>query len=198
MAAFMPASEPEPDPVQRKICRRVRTLRKQKSWTLDQLASLSGVSRSMLSQIERGVANPTLGVTHRIAQAFGLTLGQLVESSSPRQEIDVIRASDRGHLFRDDDQCCIRTLSPLHLEKDVEFYEVRLKPHGTLKSAPHFAGTREFLTVQRGAVRVKSGKESMELEAGDSAHYSADVTHQISNPDQEDSILFLVVIYAGS
>jgi len=58
----------------------------------------------------------------------------------------------------------IRTLSPLNLEKDVEFYEVQLKEGGALRSAAHFEGTREFLTVQKGKVRVESADDSEELE----------------------------------
>src|SRR6186713_3329160 len=117
-AGSLPHNEAEP--LQQLVCDRVKAMRKDKGWTLEQLASLSGVSRSMLSQIERGAASPTLGVAFRIAQAFGMSLGDLVESPQPRQRIDLIRAADRGYLFRDDEQCRIRTLSPLHLEKEVE------------------------------------------------------------------------------
>jgi transcriptional regulator with XRE-family HTH domain len=173
----------------------VRSLRKSKGWTLEQLASLSGVSRSMLSQIERGAANPTLGVAFRIAQAFGMTLGDLVESPQPRARIDRIRATDRGNLFRDDEQCRIRTLSPLHLEKEVEFYELTLKAGGSLVSAPHVAGTREFLAIEKGSVRVSSADESAEMQPGDSAHYPADVPHRIDNLAEGETVAFLVVIY---
>ncbi|MFM7603954.1 MAG: helix-turn-helix domain-containing protein [Prosthecobacter sp.] len=52
-----------------------------KSGSLEELATASGVSRSMLSEIEREKANPTLTVTFRIARAFGLTLQELIESA---------------------------------------------------------------------------------------------------------------------
>ncbi len=191
----MSSPDDHAEPVHELISRRVRTWRKSKGWTLDQLASLSGVSRSMLSQIERGVANPTLGVAYKIAQALGVTLGELVQTSSPRPRIDVIRAADVSYLFRDDSQARIRTLSPLHLEKDVEFYEVRLQPGAQLASAPHFAGTREFLTVQQGQVLLASDEEQTELAEGDSAHYPADVAHAIENVGSQEALLFLVVIY---
>jgi transcriptional regulator with XRE-family HTH domain len=183
------------EPLYSLVCERVRTLRKSKGWTLEQLASLSGVSRSMLSQIERGSANPTLGVAFRIAQAFGLSLGELVDLPGPKPRIDVIRAADRQFLFRDDDQCRIRTLSPLNLEKDVEFYELTIKREGRLASAPHFEGTREFLTVEQGRLRLSAGDETIELGPGDSAHYPADVPHQIDNIGEGEAIAFLVDIY---
>jgi len=80
--------------------------------------------------------------------------------------MEVIRSGDRAYHYRSDSHCQIRTLSPLHLEKDVEFYEVVLQPGGALRSAPHFRGTREFLTVQKGRVRVESAGGAEELEPG--------------------------------
>jgi mannose-6-phosphate isomerase-like protein (cupin superfamily) len=149
----------------------------------------------MLSQIERGAASPTLGVAFRIAQAFGMKLGDLVDSPPQKPRIDLVRAGDRSSLFRDDEQCRIRTLSPLHLEKDVEFYELTLKTGGSLVSSPHFEGTREFLTVEQGTVRLTSGAESCELGPGDSAHYPADVPHRIDNLGTGEAVAFLVDIY---
>jgi transcriptional regulator with XRE-family HTH domain len=177
------------------LCQRIRQLRADRSWSLDGLSKASGVSRSMLSQIERNQANPTLAVTFRIAQAFGISLGELVEAPAAASSISVIRANDRGQVFRSDKDVIIRTLSPLNLEKDVEFYEVQLHPEGALRSAAHFEGTREFLTVQKGRVRVESGGDANELDKGDSATYRADVPHAIVNLGKTEAMVILVVIY---
>lgn len=183
------------DTLSRRLCERVQLLRKENGWTLEELATRSGVSRSMLSQIERGKANPTLAVAYRIAGAFSLALAELVDVGGNQKPIEIIRSSDGVHLFRDDKQCRIRTLSPLSLEKNVEFYEVVLRPNGALRSAAHFKGTREFLTVEKGAVRLQSGDTDCELKKGDSAHYRADVPHSIENLRATDAVVFLVDIY---
>jgi transcriptional regulator with XRE-family HTH domain len=175
--------------------RRVKQLRAARGWSLEAMARSSGVSRSMLSQIERDQANPTLTVTLRIARAFGMTIGELVESPGITSSVQVIRASDRAQVYRSDKACQIRTLSPLNLEKDVEFYDVELKAGGALRSAPHFEGTREFLTVLKGSVRVESGSDSEELERGDSANYRADLPHAIVNLGRTEAQVFLVDIY---
>jgi transcriptional regulator with XRE-family HTH domain len=174
---------------------RVRQLRAERGWSLEALARASGVSRSMLSDIEREQANPTLAVTLRIARAFGLSLGELLESPGVSSGITVIRADDRASLFRSDRDVQIRTLSPLNLEKDVELYEIRLQTGGALRSAPHYEGTREFLAVQKGQVRVESAGEAEALGAGDSATYRADVPHAIVNTGRGEAVVFLVVIY---
>jgi transcriptional regulator with XRE-family HTH domain len=183
------------DAINRHLGGRVKELRTAKGWSLEALAGASGVSRSMLSQIEREQANPTLAVTMRIAQAFGMALGELLEMPNAASSVSVIRGEDRAYHYRSDKFCRLRTLSPLNLEKDVEFYEVQLQPGGALRSAPHFEGTREFLTVQKGQVRLESGSDAEELVAGDSASYRADVPHAIINTGKTEALLFLVDIY---
>ena len=189
-----PGAEPA-EAISRHLGGRVKALRGGRGWSLEALAAASGVSRSMLSQIEREQANPTLAVTLRIARAFGLTLGELLEMPGAGSAVTVIRADDHAYHYRSDKDCRIRTLSPLNLEKDVEFYEVRLQLGGALRSSPHFEGTREFLTVQRGKLRIESAADAEEVEAGDSASYRADVPHALVNIGRTEAVIFLIVIY---
>ncbi len=191
-------SSPGPSPteaIHQHLGRRVKHLRSARGWSLEALAHASGVSRSMLSQIEREQANPTLAVALRIARAFGLSLGELLEMPGAASSVTVIRADDHAYHYRSDKHCRIRTLSPLNLEKDVEFYEIRLQAGGALRSSSHFEGTREFLTVQKGRVRVESAGDAEELNPGDSASYRADVRHAIINSGKSEATVFLIVIY---
>jgi transcriptional regulator with XRE-family HTH domain len=186
--------EASPEAINENLGRRVKKLRSDRGWSLEELATVSGVSRSMLSEVEREKANPTLTVTFRIARAFGLTLQELIESAeTSAPKIQVIRAS--AQVYRRDKQCEIRTLSPLNLEKDVEFYELTLRPGGALRSQPHFEGTREFLTVEEGNVRIESATDTDDLGKGDSGTYRADVPHAIINTGKAVALVFLVVIY---
>jgi len=149
----------------------------------------------MLSQIERGQVNPTLAVTFNIARAFEMSIGELVEMPGVSSSIQVIRANDSAYDFRGDKDCRVRTLSPLNLEKDVELYEVRLARGGALRSTAHFTGTREFLAVQSGRVRIEAGGDHEDLAGGDSVSYRADVNPAIVNTGDGDAVVFLVDIY---
>lgn len=189
------AADPQGEAGSQVLSSRVIELRKKRGLTLEQLAAASGVSRSMLSQIERGRANPTLAVTLRIAQAFGLNIGELVDQPWAASRIELVRSDDTSQLFRDDQECRIRTLSPLHLEKNVEFYEIRIAPRARLHSAPHFEGTRELLTITQGKARVQAGDNDCVLSPGDSAHYHADLEHTIENSGDDELVGFLVVTY---
>ncbi len=186
-------SAAEADPASQALCERVAELRKRHNLTLDQLAASSGVSRSMLSQIERGQANPTLAVTYRIAQAFGITIGELVDQPWSFSAIEVVHGEDQTNLYRSDEECRIRTLSPLHMEKNIEFYDIRIAPGARLASAPHYQGTRELLTVTKGEAHLRSGDSSCKLKQGDSAHYRADLAHAIENRGKKDLVCYLIV-----
>ncbi|GAB3280612.1 helix-turn-helix domain-containing protein [Parahaliea aestuarii] len=188
-------TKPATDPASKVLCERVTELRQRNNFTLEQLAAASGVSRSMLSQIERGQANPTLAVTFRIAQAFGLSIGELVDDPSAGGHIEIVHGDDPAHIFRADSECQIRTLSPLHMEKDVEFYEIVIAPGASLESSAHFDGTRELLTVASGSAAVTAGSTHCKLGEGDSAHYRADTPHCIANSGETTLRGYLVVTY---
>jgi transcriptional regulator with XRE-family HTH domain len=173
------------------LAERLRTLRSERGWSLKRLSDICGVSRSMLSEIERGEANPTVAVALAIATAFGQTLDELV-GPQRRSCLEVIRADDPHYVYRSDEDCRIRTLSPLHAARTLEFYEVTLRPGGGLRSAAHFTGTREHLTVERGSVRVEAGDESVELGKGDSIAYPADVEHAIVNIGRSTALVYLI------
>ncbi len=183
------------DSTSRLLGERVSQLRQLQSMTLEQLAAASGVSRSMLSQIERGKANPTLAVTQRIAQTFGISIGELVDDPEAGNRIDVVRGNDPGTLFRADGECELRTLSPLQLEKNIEFYAISLQPGAELSSAAHFEGTREMFSVAQGGARVRAGTSDIRLAAGDTAHYRADVPHCIRCEGDAPLEGYLVVSY---
>lgn len=190
-----PSAAGSAEAINRHLGVRVKKLRTEKGWSLEGLANASGVSRSMLSQIEREKANPTLAVTLRIAQAFGMALGDLLEMPGAASAISVIRGEDHAYHYKSDKLCRVRTLSPLNLEKDVEFYEVQLQPGGALRSSAHFEGTREFITVAKGQVKLESADDAEDLGPGDSASYRADVPHAIVNAGKGEATVYLVDIY---
>lgn len=182
--------------ISREFGSRVAVMRRTHKITLDQLADRSGVSRSMLSQIERGKANPTLVVAARIADAFGLSLVHLIEEEIRPSLVEIVDADDEQAVFSDRNGCRLRTLTPLHMEKNIEFYELTFAPGGELDSDAHFGGTREMLTVVSGSVEISVGVEAENaLRAGDTAHYPADRKHRIANRGDVPAICYLVVSY---
>ena len=185
------------DPNLNTLAERLRKCRKKLHWTLDQLADQSGVSRSMLSQIERGKANPTLAVACRIAQALNISISELVEEPWTQPTIEVVRGNDPANVMRDDQNGQVQMLTSPSMDA-TEFYRVTLPPSAQLNSKPHFRGTREIITVHSGSVEVVSGADIVQLEQGDTAYYQADQNHRIINRSDSDSLLYMIISVGAS
>jgi mannose-6-phosphate isomerase-like protein (cupin superfamily) len=138
------------------------------------------------------VRRTTVVVALAIATALGVTLDDLVMAPGERSTLQTIRADDPRYVYRSDPDCRIRTLSQLTPDRQLEFYEITLQREGSLRSAPHFAGTHEHLTVQTGRVRVKAGAETAELSTGDSIAYPADVPHAITNTGRGPAVVYVI------
>lgn len=173
---------------------RVRELRQLRRWSLEALSRASGVSRSMLSEVERGEASPTLALALAIGRALGVRIGDLVEGShsSPLQ---VVRHNDPMYDYRTEGDCQIRTLSPLDANRRLEYYRLDFERGGELRSQPHFTGTREVVYVDVGRVRVESGGDDDVLTAGDSVAFPADVPHAIVNVGRSRARVFLIDLF---
>jgi transcriptional regulator with XRE-family HTH domain len=173
----------------------VRSARKRRKLTLDQLSKLAGVSKAMLSQIEQDKVNPTVAVMIRISSALGVQLAELLGDETQRSVIRVIPHGEKGYNFRSDPSCTIRTLSPLELEKSIEFYKVVLAGGGELASEAHFPGTEEIIHLARGRLEVASGQQTVKVARGDSVHYRADVPHRLRNLGKGPAEVYMIVRY---
>lgn len=172
-------------------------LRQAQSLSLDELSRKAGVSKSMLSQIERAQANPTVAVVWRLANALGVPMGELLGKppvpASPA--ITVVPVHATPALRNPDGNCELRILGPIELAGQFEWYALSLKPGGTLDSQAHEDGTREHLTALAGAIEIVSGGETLRLKLGETARYAADLPHAIRNVGKTAASGWLVVVH---
>jgi XRE family transcriptional regulator, regulator of sulfur utilization len=161
----------------------IQAYRKRLTLTLDDLARMSGVSRSMLSQIERGHANPSLATVWSLASALKVDISELIigQVSDGRPRIEVASASFTPEIKTEDGSCTLRILSPPNHAEEFEWYELLFQPQGSLDSKPHAKGMREHLTVFEGSIQVVAGAEVVDVPEGATARYAADVEHAIRN-----------------
>lgn len=157
----------------------LREARKARGLSLDAVAKLSGVSRSMVSQIERAESSPTVATLWNLTQALQVDFAGLLEGRGD-VGIEVVRAGAAPVIGGRGKGVSIRILSPAEAVGDYEVYDLRFAAEGVLDSEPHTAGCREHLTVIEGQVRVVSGEETQVLAVGDTARYRADRSHLIA------------------
>ncbi len=173
----------------------IQQIRKRRKLTLEQLASLSGVSRSMLSQIERGQTNPTFATLWNLTRALNIDISELVggQTSNRAQTIDVVGGHFVPEIRSEDGLCTLRILSPAQSAGRTEWYEIRLAPGGALVSDPHAKGAVEHVTVIEGELEVVSGEIRACVPAQGVARYAADLPHALRNVSDTETRAFLVV-----
>jgi transcriptional regulator with XRE-family HTH domain len=175
---------------------RVRALRRSRHLTLDDLAAASGVSRSMISEIERGGRAPTVLVLDRIATALGASIARLTQDESRYEPVPLARA-DQAVLV-DPAGWERRILSPVLPGVEFEFMRTTL---GSLVDAgtflPHPAGSREYVAVERGALQLTLDGAPRHLGEGDSIFYPGDCRHGFANPADEPCVYYLAMDVAG-
>jgi XRE family transcriptional regulator, regulator of sulfur utilization len=186
---------PAPPPQPPRVGAALAALR---SLSLDEVSRQAGVSKSMLSQIERGQANPTVAVVWRLATAFGVPLGDLLGEAKPTEPLlATVPAHATPLLASPDGKCELRILGPIDLAGRFEWYQLSVQPGGALDSRAHEPGSREHLTVHSGTLEVHAGAESARLRTGETARYAVDVPHRIHNPGKSAAQALLVVIHAA-
>ncbi len=176
----------------------LQSLRQAQGLSLEDLSRKAGVSKSMLSQIERNQANPTVALVWRLANALGVTIADLLNGDRPPVPLlTLLAAHATPSLKSPDGRCELRILGPLELAGQFEWYELTVQPGGVLESQPHEPGSREHLTVLTGALEVQAGTESSRVKHGETARYAVDIAHAIRNPGKTPATALLVVMHSA-
>jgi transcriptional regulator with XRE-family HTH domain len=176
----------------RAIGERVRAQRVLRGLSLDEVSELSGVSRSMVSEIERGRKVPTIVVLDRITSALGTSLARLVQPEEPTQV--VVRRAAEQQVAEDPSGWRRRILSPVLPNVEFEFMKTTIGPGvdaGTW--LPHGLGSREYLALESGTLVLTIDGIDHELRAGDSIYHDGNCTHSYRNPGKKDCIYYLVL-----
>ena len=172
---------------------RMRGLRRRRGLTLEALAKRSGVSRAMISKLERGEKNPTLVVAAKIAEGLGITLSQLVGVEERREVVVVTR--ERRMVMKDPGTGFVRQLlSPTFGRRDIEFIR-NVVPEGSTSGEfpPHRRGVEEYVAVEKGRVKAVLGVEEYLLDEGDALYFEADVSHRFDNVGVGECSYYLVI-----
>ena len=177
---------------------KLQEMRKAQKLSLDDLSKRAGVSKSMLSEVERNQANPTVAVLWRLANALGVSLTDFlaegtVGNSSPA--ITLVPSHATPVTRSVDGKCELRILGPIGLAGKVEWYELTIEPGGVLASDAHESGSSEHLSVLSGALSVQAADNRQLVRRGETARYPVDVQHAISNTGKVAAKALLIVEY---
>lgn len=181
-----------PDDILTLLPARLKEARRKQGLSLDAVANLSGVSRSMVSQIERGNSSPTIATLWNLTRALQVDFAGLLDADNDGDKIQILRATDVPTIDNMGHGCRIRILSPPEEAGHHEVYELDFDAGGVLNSQPHTRGAREYLIGTSGTLTVTSGSAIEQVGPGDTARYNADITHSIAATNGPAQALLIV------
>ncbi|BCD23366.1 transcriptional regulator [Bacillus cereus] len=161
------------------LAKNLKTIREKEKLSLEKVAQLTGVSKTMIGQIERGESSPTLTTIWKIANGLKVSFTSLI--NNPQPDTKVVLRSDVQALLEDNGRYKVYPSFPFQDNRNFEIYTVEIETEGKLSSEGHKEGTEEFITVFEGELTIEINDCQYKLNSGDSIRFKADRPHSYHN-----------------
>lgn len=179
--------------LQKNIAYNLKKIRQQQNISLDMLSDQTGVSKSMLGQIERGEANPSIGVLGKITSGLHIELQELTKE--PQNALVVQRQQDLRPVKEGRSQYQIYNLFSPEEKKNFEIYQVEIMPEQSYTSGGHGPHTREYILVSQGTLQLEVDNAVHIVKEKDSVRFDSDKAHMYKNAGTDMLILHVVLAY---
>lgn len=173
------------------VANNIKRLRKEKKLSMDELAKLSGVSKSMLAQIERGEGNPTLSTLWKLSNGMKVPFDAL--TVRPKDPYEIVKLSEIQPLLEDGDKVRNYSIFPDDENRRFAVYYLELEPGSGWQSEPHLRGTTEFITVFGGRLEIEADGRHFSVAKGESIRFQGDTVHAYQNPGTEVTVLHMIL-----
>ncbi|NHC40609.1 helix-turn-helix domain-containing protein [Bacillus sp. MM2020_1] len=175
------------------IAKNLKAFRESKKLSLEKVAEITGVSKTMIGQIERGESSPTITTIWKIANGLKISFTSLI--NNPQPDTKVILKNDVQTLFEDNEKYRLYPFFPFQEDRRFEVYSVEIEIGGYLSSESHGEGTEEFLTVFEGDLTVQVNNIEYTVRNGDAIRFMADRPHTYYNSGDTLTRLSMVIYY---
>ncbi len=175
-----------------KLGNRLSSLRKRKRMTLDELSSKSGVSKSILSQIERDLSNPTVSTISRIAKALEENLSDFFSKIDLEDSSTIEKSKEMPSITSKDGLCDLMILGAGETVNWLQWYLLSMQPNGVLDSSSHGPKSFENLTVLEGEIEVEVNEKIEKVKKGDTFRFQTNKRHIIKNSKKKKSKVLMI------
>ncbi|MCH4887274.1 helix-turn-helix domain-containing protein [Acidaminobacter sp. JC074] len=171
----------------------LKKLRTKQKMSLDKVAKLTGISKGMLSQIEKGTSNPSISTVWKLANGFKISFTELM--NVPEENVEIISLENREPLTGDSGRYRNYPIVLFDPKKRFETYQIELDPGAHFEAEAHIENSQEFITVIDGQLLMTVDGIEYHLKKGDTIKFKADVKHTYDNPIETLSILHMILYY---
>lgn len=161
------------------ISRNIKRIRQERTLTLDDLARLTGVSKSMLSEIERCTKSPTISVLEKICNGINVPLAQLTYTETPQVSVtrnDTVKHYSAWEGFE------LFVLFEFDPDKKFEIFRQEIAPNSTRAAERHEIGIREYIVCTKGVFGIQIADKTFQLQEGEAVQFLANCDHMYFNP----------------
>lgn len=173
------------------VAQNIKRIRTSNRLSLEELARLSGVSKSTIASIERGEGNPTLSLLWKLANALRVPFDSLTVRS--KSDFEISRLNDIEPIIENDGKLLNYSIFPDDQNRNFSVFYMRLKSGCRWCSEPHIVNTTEFIYVISGAVEIKAGDTTVHLKKNEGVHFQSDVPHEYRNTSDNETQLYLIM-----
>jgi XRE family transcriptional regulator, regulator of sulfur utilization len=177
------------------IGKNLNNARKKRGLSLDKVAELTGVSKAMLGQIERGESTPTVNVLWKIATGLKVSFSSLLANSEEDKETLLVRHSEVTPIIEENGQMRIYPQFMFDSDRGFEVFIIELEPGCSHRSEPHDEGVEEYISLVEGVLEVTLGEDIYVLDKGDAIRYLANKAHIYRNLSDELTIFHNIIYY---
>lgn len=175
---------------------KISETRKKRGYSIREFAKRVDLSAALLSQIERGLANPSLNTLRMIADGLNIPLYTLFIDEI-KHELLILRKEDRQTIDRNPDNVVFDLLSPDYMKSNVEILWAVLNPKTETTEGYMLHEKEEFAIVMKGTVWVIIDNEEYELYEGDTVRLLPRMKHKFRN-DTNEAVEVLYILAPSS
>lgn len=175
------------------IAANLNRIRKSKGMSLDVVAEQTGVSKSMLAQVEKGTANPSIGTLGKIISGLRIEFDDLIRT--PPMDSFLVEVTKTEPTKDVPGQYKVWTCFPIEDNHVVEIYRIDIEPYGVYVSGSHGEKTREYISVREGELLMEVGNTSYRISTEEVFRFESDREHRYVN-DTDKSVSFMTFFVA--
>ncbi len=173
----------------------LRKIREERNLSLDKLSDLTGVSKSMLRQIETGQSNPTISTLWKIANGLHIPFTALLREK--HTEVVLQNFKKNKPLTGTTAGYSVFPMVLFDPERPFETYFVEIEPGTSLAAEPHNGVPEEYVFVTHGVIEITVDSEKFTVESGNFIAFKADCPHHYFNPGTEKATGIMLIAYLG-